>query len=143
MAPNGVTLSGKVDVRLPSKSVMAKKRTLSKRVRSLQVEIRPHSVSLPPLVWRFDEIESLKEIKGVYYGTKRDPQAVDLQDIQRYEITVQHSSGHRVQLLFYEQQRAFEWFTTLKRLYEQCSTQFKETANSLNCSVLHQQAPHK
>merc|ERR1712242_287432 len=117
---------------------MAKKRTLSKRVRSLQVEIREYMLSIPPLIWRFDEIGSLKEIKGVYYGTKKDAQAVDLKDIQRYEITVEHSSGHRVQLLFYEQERAFEWFTTLKRLYEECSR--IKAADVLPFSVLHQPA---
>jgi len=123
---NVVLMSGQVHVRLPSKSVLATKSALSKTVRVLQVEIRPQWLSIermkdgvPPLVWKFEEIERLNDIKGVYYGAKTKG-AIHLNDIQQYDITIEHMSGRRAQFLFYEQQEAFSWFTTLTQLHDQC-----------------------
>ena len=72
------------------------------------------------MVWMFEDIESVKDIKGVYYGAKKKG-TIDLNDIQQYEITVEHSSGRSAQFLFYEQQEAFSFFTTLKSLHERCN----------------------
>lgn len=132
-------LSGEIHVRLPSKSVLATKSALSKTVRSLQVEVGPNFISIerkkdgaPPLVWKYEEIERLNDIKGVYYGDKSKGN-IHLNDIQRYEITVEHSSERRLQFLFYEQQEAFQWFTTLKTLHEQCTVEAVQSPRSPLC----------
>jgi len=128
MDENRVVLTGNVSLRLPSKAKLCTKAALSKKTRLLRVVVQQkflqaemgQAESAPPLLWRFDDIASIGDVKGVYFGRKKTGK-IELHDIEQYELMVTHASGRRLQFVFEEQSEAFLWFTTLKTLLDDCN----------------------
>mmetsp|Transcript_15767 Transcript_15767/g.24197 ORF Transcript_15767/g.24197 Transcript_15767/m.24197 type:complete len:744 (+) Transcript_15767:109-2340(+) len=124
---NRVVLRSKIKVRLPSKKMINSKNALSKKEKLLLVVVQQTFFKInvnrdmtAPLIWRYDELTGVEDVKGVYYGTKKKS-GVQRNDIQQYEFIVMHSSQRRVQLAFHDEQQAFMWHSTVKSLYDKCN----------------------
>eukprot|EP01083_Nonionella_stella_P033497 91685_1 len=124
---DGVLLKGKILTRLPSKKLISAKNALSKKIRVLEVEVREgffevniERANTAPLLWKFDEIDKISEIQGVYFG-KRKTGSIRLNDIHQFQITISHLSNRRLQFVFENEKEAYLWFKTLSTLFDKCN----------------------
>jgi len=121
---NRIILKAKLTLRLPSKNMLRSKSALSKKLRTLDVIIQHKCFKIDvdrdmtaPLVWKFDDIVNISDVKTVYQGARKKDN-VKIADIHQYEFCVSHLCTRRVKFMFNQQQEAFQWCSTLKSLLE-------------------------